>query len=106
MANPDRRRTQRISLQQAVSIVLGDGGYEVRAITENVSSGGVLLYSTQFIPEGTEVGVILTLPPTEPEAEWRPTWCFGRVLRVEKELKEEMFGTAIGFYRFEMLSEA
>ena len=106
MADPDRRRSQRIGTQQVVSIVLGDGGYEITAITENVSSGGVLLYAAQFIAEGTGVGVILTLPTTGPETEWRRVWCFGKVLRLEKELKEEKFGTVIVFERYEVLSEA
>ena len=106
MPNPDRRRAQRISIRQVVSIVLGDGGYEVTAVTENVSTRGVLLYADQFVPEGAEVGLILTLPVTETETEGKRVWCFGKVLRVEKELKEEMFGMAIGFQRYEALSEA
>jgi hypothetical protein len=67
-------------------VVLGDGDFEVSAITENFSSDGVLLYADQFIQEGTEVGLILALP-TETEAEGKRVWCFGKVLRVEKELK-------------------
>ena len=42
MSDPDRRRAQRIALQQSVSLVIGNGGYEVPAITENLSSAGVL----------------------------------------------------------------
>lgn len=64
MSNPDRRRAQRIALQQVVCVVLGDGGYEVLAVTENFSSDGVLLYADQLIPEGSEAGLILALPRT------------------------------------------
>ena len=56
MSDPDRRRAPRIGLQQAVSLVIGNGGHEVPAITENLSSAGVLLYADQLIREGSEMG--------------------------------------------------
>jgi len=104
MSDPDRRRAPRIALQQAVSLVIGNGGHEVAAITENLSSAGVLLYADQLIREGSEIGLILVVPEAEAEGKWM--WCFGKVLRVEKELKEGKFGMAIGFQRFEVLSRA
>jgi hypothetical protein len=106
MSNPDRRRAQRIPLQQAVSVVIGNDGHEAPAITDNFSSAGVLLYADQLIPEGSEIGLILVVPPAEAEAEGKRMWCFGKVLRVEKELKEGRFGIAIGFQRWEVLSQA
>jgi hypothetical protein len=59
MSDPDRRRAPRIALQQAVSLVIGNDGHEVAAITENLSSAGVLLYADQLIREGSEIGLIL-----------------------------------------------
>lgn len=106
MFNPDRRRAQRIPLQQAVSVVIGNDGHEAPAITDNFSSAGVLLYADQLIPEGSDIGLILVVPPVEAEAEGKRMWCFGKVLRVEKELKEGRFGIAIGFQRLEVLSQA
>ena len=106
MSDPDRRRAPRIGLQQAVSLVIGNGGHEVLAITENLSSAGVLLYADQLIREGSEIGLILVVPSPEPEAEGKWMWCFGKVLRVENELKEGKFGMAIGFQRYEVLSQA
>jgi len=106
MSDPDRRRAPRIALQQAVSLVIGNDGHEVAAITENLSSAGVLLYADQLIREGSEVGLILVVPAAEAETEGKWMWCFGKVLRVENELKEGKFGMAIGFQRFEVLSQA
>ncbi len=106
MSDPDRRRAPRIALQQAVSLVIGNGGHEVPAITENLSSAGVLLYADRLIREGSEIGLILVVPAAEAEAEGKSMWCFGKVLRVEKVLKEGKFGMAIGFQRFEVLSQA
>jgi hypothetical protein len=87
-------------------LVIGDNGHQVPALTENLSSAGVLVYADQLIQEGSEVGLIVVMPPVETEAEGRRMWCFGRVLRVETELKEGRFGMAIGFQRFEVLSQA
>jgi hypothetical protein len=95
----------RIDLQQFVSVVIGNDGHDVPATTENLSSAGVLLYADQRIQEGSEVGLILVVPPVETEAQGK-MWCFGKVLRVEKELKEGKFGMAIGFQRCQVLSEA
>ena len=105
MVDSDRRLSERIGIRQVVSIVLGNGGYEIAAVTQNVSSCGAFLYTAQFIPLGTEVGLVLKLPPRETE-EWKRVLCFGKVLRLEKELKEEKFGTDVAFQRYEVLSEA
>lgn len=86
MSDPDRRRAQRIAFQEYVSVVVGNDFYEVPAITENLSSAGVLVYTDRRIQEGSEVGLILVVPPAE--AEGKRMWCLGKVLRVEKELKE------------------
>jgi len=106
MSDPDRRRAQRIDLKQDASLVIGDGGLVIAAITENFSSAGVLLYADQLIQDGSEIGLVLVVPPTESEAKGRRMWCLGRVVRVEKQLKEKRFGLAIALQRFEELSHA
>jgi hypothetical protein len=68
--------------------VIGNGGHQVPAITENLSPAGVLLYADQLIRQGSEMGLILVVPPVEAEAEGKWMWYLGKVLRVEKELKE------------------
>ncbi|MBZ5689835.1 MAG: PilZ domain-containing protein [Acidobacteriia bacterium] len=50
-----RRRDIRYPLHLAVSVKLGDK--EIRARSENVSLGGILLSSAFMIPEGSAVGV-------------------------------------------------
>ena len=106
MSDSDRRRAHRIVLQQVVSVVIGDGGQEVPAIIENLSSAGVLLYADQLIKEGSEIGLMLVIPPVRMDAEGARMWCFGKVVRVERELKEGKFGMAIGFQHFEVLAQA
>jgi hypothetical protein len=106
MSTPDRRRAQRIALQQAVSLVIGNGGHEVPAITESLSSAGVLLYADRFIREGALIGLVLVLPAIQAETEGQRVWCLGKIVRIERELKEGKFGLAIGFQRYELLHQA
>ena len=75
MCDPDRRR----------ALVIGNGGHEVAAITENLASAGVLLYADRLVREGFEIGLILVAPAAETEA--KSMWCFGKVLRVEKGIE-------------------
>lgn len=104
MSHPDRRRAQRLTLQQPVCLVIGDNGHEVTALTENLSSTGVLVYADRLILEGSEVGLIVVIP-AEMESESRRMWSFGKIVRVERELKEGKFAMAIRFQRFEALSQ-
>jgi hypothetical protein len=54
-----------------VSLVTGNAGHEVPAITENLSSDGVLLYADQLIREGSELGLIIVVRATETETKSR-----------------------------------
>jgi len=60
----------------------------------------------KLIQEGSETGLIVVVPPVEAKEKSRRMWRFGKVLRVEKDSKEGKFGMAIGFQRFEVLSQA
>ena len=60
----------------------------------------------KLIQEGSETGLIVVMPPVEAKEKSRRMWRFGKVLRVEKDSKEGKFGMAIGFQRFEVLSQA
>ena len=55
MPSPQRRerRDVRYPLNLPVSVKLGDG--EMRAYSENISLGGILLSSAYLIPEGSTV---------------------------------------------------
>ena len=86
--------------------MIGNDGHEVPAITENLSSAGILLYAAQFIREGTLIGLVLVLPPIEKEKEGERVWCLGKIVRMERDLKEGKFGLAIGFQRYEVLHQA
>jgi c-di-GMP-binding flagellar brake protein YcgR len=102
----DRRRSKRVSAQQPVSITLGNGGGVVTATTDNVSSGGALFYCDRFISPGSDVALVIALPLELTHTKPIHRWCSGKVVRVEKELKDGKFGIAIEFTTFQMLPSA
>jgi c-di-GMP-binding flagellar brake protein YcgR len=102
----ERRRSQRIPVQQSVSISLGDGGGLATAVSENISSGGAFFYSDRYISAGSEVGLILVLPREVTLGEPVRVWCVTKVVRVESQLKEGKFGVALEFLSFQVLSQA
>ena len=102
----ERRRSKRMSTQQAVSITLGNGGGIVTAVSDNVSPGGALFYCDCFISPGSEVGLIIVLPLELTNGIAVQVWCCGKVLRVENELREGKFVVAIEFLSLQKLSSA
>ena len=79
-----RRRERRYDLRLPVSVSLhSDIPGEIMAVSENISSHGILLSSEAAIPEGTSIELMVAL--------WRPSpWgnthltAAGRVLRLER----------------------
>lgn len=93
----DRRRSKRFSVQQIVSITLGNGGGVVTAISDNVSTLGAFLYCDRFIAPGT---TFFALPLQMTHGKAVPGWCSCKVLRIEKELSDGKFGTGVEFTMF------
>lgn len=102
----ERRRSQRISVQQTISIALGSGGQRVPAVSENISSGGVFLHCVRFVPLGSKVDVILVLPLEITRTGSVRVWCRTKVVRIEPQLKEGRFGLALEFLDLQVLPEA
>ena len=100
----ERRRSQRVLVQQVVSISLG--GDLATAVSENVSSGGAFIYCDQFIASGSEVGLVLVLPLEVTQGEPVRVWCICRVVRVEKQLIKGKFGIGLEFLNFQVLPQA
>jgi len=103
---PERRRSKRVSVQQALSITLGNGGGTVTAVLDNVSSGGALFYCDRFISPGSQVGLVIVLPMEVTEAQAVQVWCLGKVLRVEKELRDGKIGIVVEFLNLQVLPTA
>jgi hypothetical protein len=102
----ERRRSQRFPLHQYLSINLGNGGQEVAAFSENISSGGAFVYCERFIAERAQISLIIALPTEVTHAESVRVWCDSRVVRVDPQLKEGKFGIALEFINLHVLSQA
>jgi hypothetical protein len=99
-------RSKRISVQQVVSITLGNGGGIVTAVSNNVSVGGALFYCDRFISRGSHVALLIVLPLEITHEKPTQGWCSGKIVRVEKELKDGKFGIAIDFTTFQVTLSA
>jgi hypothetical protein len=85
---------------------LGNGGGVVTATSDNVSSGGALFYCDRFISRGSDVALVIVLPLEITQGKLIQGWCSGKVVRVEKELKDGKFGIAIEFTTFQLMPSA
>jgi hypothetical protein len=83
----ERRRSERFPIHQYLLINLGNGGQEVAALSENISSGGAFVYCERFIAAHTQVSLIVTLPTETTHSESVRVWCGSEVVRVEPQLK-------------------
>lgn len=101
----ERRRSQRFLIHQHLLINLGNGGQEIAAFSENISSWGAFVYCERFIAAHTQVSVIVALPK-EATHETVRVWYGSQVVRVEPQLKEGKFGIALEFLNLHVLPQA
>jgi hypothetical protein len=78
-----RRREPRYDLRLPVSVSLrSEAPREIMAVSENISSHGILLSAEAAIPEGTSIKLMVALHSTIPSRSTYLT-AAGRVLRLE-----------------------
>lgn len=80
----ERRRHDRVAVQQIVSLISSTCTGDTGALTEDISLGGVLLRTGSCVSEGSEVSLIVTLPAAVTRTPEIPVLCSGRVLRREE----------------------
>jgi len=78
---PERRAQQRFALR--LPVVITAGGSEIHAVTQDVSSGGVLFYADKWPPKDSAVEFSLLMPAELTLSESTSTVCRGRVVRME-----------------------
>lgn len=106
MAAPksERRSQSRIPLRLPVSIRSSQsesvGGY-----TRDLSMNGIFLYTDAQILEGSELEMVLMLPPqfTNGEKQW--VCCRASVVRVENGQDEKQIGVAANIHNIASLPE-
>lgn len=100
----DRRSRKRIVAELPVRVRSAPGSPEVTAQTRDLSTSGVFLYTQSRLEAGSEVELILILPPEITLGEKCWVCCHARVLRVEPGAGRA-FGVAAVIRRMEVLPE-
>jgi hypothetical protein len=100
----DRRSRQRIPASVPVSIKAPQGNLQLTGQTRDLSSSGIFLYTSSNISEGSELEMVLILPPELTQGEKRWVCCQASVVRVEDK-KDGNFGVAARIRNMDVLPE-
>ncbi|HYX67900.1 MAG TPA: PilZ domain-containing protein [Terriglobales bacterium] len=101
------RRTQPRHVFQLPALVKhGDGGRRSTATitTRDISSGGIFFFAGTKVKKGSEIDLILVMPPEIKRFAHRWVCCQATVVRVER--KRRQFGVAARIARCEALPMA
>jgi hypothetical protein len=100
----DRRSRQRLIARLPVSIRNPSGSTEINAHTRDVSTSGMFLYTESRMSAGSDVELVLILPPELTSGEKCWVCCHARILRVEQGPGQD-FGVAAEIKRMDILPE-
>jgi hypothetical protein len=106
--NTDRRSQRRIPTRLPVSIRSPEGNAEVSGHTRDLSTSGVFLYTDTQIRQGSELELVLILPPELGHGEKQWVCCQAVVVRVESPRQAKAnqgFGVAASIRSMEVLPE-
>jgi c-di-GMP-binding flagellar brake protein YcgR len=103
-SHDERRSRNRIPARLPVKITAA-GSPPQTGHTRDLSAGGVFLYTDANVVEGSELEMILILPPELTQGEKRWACCQASVVRVEPAGKDGNFGLAASIRRFELMPE-
>jgi hypothetical protein len=101
----ERRSGQRTPVRVPVSVKISGGSIETSGVTRDLSDGGVFLYTDSQISEGSQLEMVLILPPeiTKSEKQW--VCCQASVVRVEVGQQKGSFGVAASIRSMDVLPE-
>jgi hypothetical protein len=101
----ERRSRSRIAARVPVSVRAGSENLEVSGYTRDLSMSGVFLYTDSQIREGSELEMVLMLPPDLTQGEKRWVCCQGQVVRVESADGKNGLGVAASILNMQVLPE-
>ncbi len=100
----DRRSRQRIPASVPVSIKAPQGNLQITGQTRDLSTSGIFLYTNSHISEGSELEMVLILPPELTRGEKRWVCCQASVVRVEDKA-DGNFGVTASIRNIDILPE-
>jgi hypothetical protein len=104
-AKPERRSRSRIAVELPVAIKVSAGNLQLNGNTRDLSSSGIFFYTQAKISEGSELEMVLILPPELTQGEKHWVCCQASVIRVEAKSEGREFGVAARIRRIEILPE-
>jgi hypothetical protein len=78
---------------------------ETAGFTRDLSEGGIFLYTNSQVAEGSELEMVLVLPPEITQGEKRWVCCQASIVRVEDDPAAGRRGVAADIHRMEFLPE-
>jgi hypothetical protein len=102
-ADSERRAGTRVPAR-VPTLVRTAQGADHGAQTRDVSANGIFLYTKSRLEKGTEVELVLTLPPELTSGQKCWVCCQATIVRVEEEGEE--FGIAAQIRRMDIMPEA
>jgi PilZ domain len=103
MNAPRERRSGTRIAKRVPTRVRTSTGQEHTAETRDVSANGVFLYTPSRMEQGTEVELVLILPPELTSGEKCWVCCQATIVRIEEQGRE--FGVAAQIRRMDILPE-
>lgn len=102
----DRRKAERHALKLPALVKQGGRGRRATATitTQDISSGGVFFFAGRQVKKGSDIDLILVMPPGVKRFAGRWVCCRATVVRVER--KRRQFGVAAKIGRCEALPMA
>ena len=101
----NHRRAERFPLRIPTSVRRPKSAQRALAVTGNLSEKGVFFFLDDKVEPGTDIELILIMPPEIPEFARRWVCCKARVVRVEENPGEKQVGIAAEITRCEALPE-
>ena len=104
-AKAERRAGKRVEVRVPVSIKSRGQSADLAGFTRDLNTSGVFLYTDSRINEGSDLEMVLILPPelTGGEKQW--VCCRASVVRVEDSIDGSDFGVAANIRSIDMLPE-
>jgi hypothetical protein len=102
-ADAERRSGTRIATRVSIRLRTPQGA-EQTVETRDVSANGIFLYTQSRMEQGSDVELVLILPPELTSGEKCWVCCQATIVRVEEQGKE--FGVAAQIRRMDILPEA
>lgn len=101
----ERRSRRRHPVRLPVSVKSPSQDIATTGFTRDLSTGGIFLYTDSQISAGSELEVVLILPPEITKSEQQWVCCRASVVRVEDRSEGGSFGVAASIRSMEVIPE-